>query len=107
MTERNKIIKLLRDGALAQEITAKLGGDPEVVGYRLEMARTMREAADLLTALDVTPEELERLKMYRHVCKVDCLLEAFNKVVEERDMLRAKCENVRAFGDDGGQHESE
>ena len=101
VTERKKIIKLLCDGALAQEITAKLGGDPEVVGYRLEMARAMREAADLLTALDVTPEELERLKMCRHACKVECLLESFNRVVEERDALRAKCENVRAFENAG------
>lgn len=101
MTERNKIIKLLRDGALTQEIVAKLDGDADAVAYRLEMAQAMREAADLLAALDVTPEELERLKMCRHACKVDCLLEAFNRVVEERDTLRAKCENVRAFENAG------
>lgn len=97
MTERKKIVKTLRDGALTQEIVAKMGGDAEVVAYRLDMARTMREAADLLEALDVTPEELARLKLCRHQCKVDCLLESFNRVVEERDALRLKCENVRAF----------
>ena len=46
---------------------------------------TMKDALTLIKALDVTPEELERLKLCRHECKVDCLLESFNRVVEERD----------------------
>lgn len=52
-----------------------------------DVVRWMDESLALLEALDVTPEELERLKLCRHACKVDCLLEAFNKVVEERDAL--------------------
>lgn len=48
---------------------------------------TMKDALTLIKALDVTPEELERLKLCRHECKVDCLLESFNRVVEERDTL--------------------
>ena len=48
---------------------------------------TMKDALTLIKALDVTPEELERLKLCRHECKVDCLLESFNRVVEERDAL--------------------
>jgi len=47
-----------------------------------------RSALALLEALDVTPEELERLKLCRHNCKIDCLLESYNRVVEERDALR-------------------
>ena len=42
-------------------------------------------AIALLKAQD---EELERLKLCRHNCKIDCLLESYNRVVEERDALR-------------------
>ena len=48
---------------------------------------TLKGALSLIKALDVTPEELERLKLCRHECKVDCLLESFNRVVEEREAL--------------------
>ena len=72
-----------------------LGEDCENCHYGVRFARRWGcdfgklcgDALALLKALDVTPEELERLKLCRHECKVDCLLEAFNKVVEERDAL--------------------
>ena len=48
----------------------------------------MKQACFMLKMLDVTPEELKRLKLCRYECKVDCLLESFNRVVEERDALR-------------------
>lgn len=60
-------------------------------------------ALALLEILDVEPEELERLKLCRHKCKVDCLLEHFNKVVEERDELladRMACRMKEAPGAD-------
>lgn len=41
----------------------------------------------LLEALDVTPEELERLKKCRHECKIDCLLEHYDSIKAERDAL--------------------
>ena len=41
----------------------------------------------LLEALDVTPEELERLKKCRHECKIECLLEHYEKIKAERDAL--------------------
>lgn len=51
----------------------------------------MKEYADnaiaLLKTLDVTPEELERLKKCRHECKIDCLLEHYEKIKAERDAL--------------------
>ena len=51
----------------------------------------MKEYADnaisLLLTLDVTPEELERLKKCRHECKIDCLLEHYEKIKAERDAL--------------------
>ena len=51
----------------------------------------MKEYADnaiaLLKAMDVTPEELERLKKCRHECKIDCLLEHYEKIKAERDAL--------------------
>ena len=49
---------------------------------------------------DVTPEELERLKLCRHNCKIDCLLESYNKVVEERDNLRMKREAMDTEAED-------
>ena len=45
------------------------------------------DALELLNALDVTPEELERLKKCRHECKIDCLLEHYEKIKAERDAL--------------------
>lgn len=38
-------------------------------------------------AENVTPEELERLKKCRHECKIDCLLERYEKIKDERDAL--------------------
>ena len=47
----------------------------------------MADALELIKALDVTPEELERLKKCRHECKIDCLLEHFDEIKAERDAL--------------------
>lgn len=47
----------------------------------------IKDAIDLLEALDVTPEELERLKKCRHECKIDCLLEHYDSIKAERDAL--------------------
>lgn len=50
------------------------------------------DALELLNALDVTPEELERLKKCRHECKIDCLLEHYDAIKAERDALLEKQE---------------
>ena len=77
----------------------------------------MKEYADnaisLLLAMDVTPEELERFKKCRHECKIDCMLEHYEKIKAERDaMLEAQkartCSECRhydinAFTDMGGK----
>ena len=39
------------------------------------------DALALLKAIDVTPEELERLKKCRHDCKIDCLLEKYEHAI--------------------------
>lgn len=49
--------------------------------------RMIEDIRALLKALDVTPEELERLKKCRHKCKIDCLLKEYDRVKEERDAL--------------------
>ena len=54
--------------------------------YELD-AQTAENAIELLKALDVTPEELERLKKCRHECKIDCLLEHYERIKDERDAL--------------------
>lgn len=54
--------------------------------------QTLKDAIVLLKALDVTPEELERLKKCRHECKIDCLLEHYEKIKAERDALLEKQE---------------
>ena len=65
-----------------------------------DVAQWVDEALELMEALNVSPEELERLKLCRHECKVDCLLEHYNKVVEERDALRMKFEAMDAEAED-------
>lgn len=54
-----------------------------------------KDALELLKALDVTPEELERLKKCRHECKIDCLLEHYEKIKDERDALLKAQEPVK------------
>ena len=46
-------------------------------------------------AENVTPEELERLKKCRHECKIDCLLERYEKIKDERDALLKAQEPVK------------
>lgn len=55
----------------------------------------MCDALALLKALDVTPEELERLKMCRAECKIDCLLEHYNKIKDELDAMKKAQESVK------------
>lgn len=43
---------------------------------------------DAFAMLKAQSEELDRLKLCRHNCKIECLLEEYNKVVAERDALR-------------------
>ena len=62
-------------------------------GLCIEDCRSAVEWLDNAIALLKTQEEeLERLKLCRHNCKVDCLLESYNRVVEERDALRKERE---------------
>ena len=49
--------------------------------------KMLDDVVALLEAMDVTPEELERLKKCRHECKIDCLLEHYEKIKAERDAL--------------------
>lgn len=55
-----------------------------------DVAQWADDVLELMEALDVSPEELERLKLCRLDCKVDCLLEQNNKDVTERDELLMK-----------------
>lgn len=57
-------------------------------GTCFTMDKMHRDALALLKALDVTPEELERLKMCRAECKIDCLLEHYDKVKDELDAMK-------------------
>ena len=43
---------------------------------------------DALALLKAQSEDLDRLKLCRHECKIECLLDEYNKVVAERDALR-------------------
>lgn len=47
----------------------------------------MRSAHDLIAALDVTPDELKRLKKCRHECKIDCLLEKHDDLIEKHNSM--------------------
>lgn len=49
---------------------------------------------DALALLKAQSEELDRLKLCRHNCKIECLLDEYNKVVAERDALREAQEPV-------------
>lgn len=64
-----------------------------------------KDALALLEALDVTPEELDRLKLCRHNCKIDCLLESYNRVVDERDALLKAQEPVKPTLENGNDGE--
>lgn len=66
----------------------------------------MYDAIALLKALDVTPEELERLKMCRAECKIDCLLEHYNNVKDELDaMEKAQEPRVITIADFENNHD--
>lgn len=69
-----------------------------------DIAQWADDALELMEALDVSPEELERLKLCRHNCKIDCLLESYNKVVEERDKLLMKHEALDEEAEAAQQH---
>ena len=70
--------------------------------YAYVKADVLENALALLKALDVTPEELERLKMCRAECKIDCLLEHYNKIKDELDAVKKAQEPVKPvwLGDD-------
>lgn len=54
-----------------------------------EGIKMAHEAADAIAALQAENaekgKEIERLKKCRHECKIDCLLEEYNRVKAERD----------------------
>lgn len=50
--------------------------------------------ADAIALLKAQSGELDRLKLCRHNCKIECLLDEYNKVVAERDALRKAQEPV-------------
>lgn len=88
MFNRDEIIKALECCSyLDRPICAECPEDGPGFGFACR-DDLMKQACFMLKMLDVTPEELKRLKLCRHECKVDCLLESFNRVVEERDALR-------------------
>lgn len=69
-----------------------------------KIAQWVDETIALLNELDVTPDELDRLKRCRHECKIDCLLEHYNRVVEERDKLLMKHEAMDEEAEEAQQH---
>lgn len=88
MDKREKVIEGLR---WALDNTVDPINDFRFAGYDGSIVMLnepiIKDAIDLLEALDVTPEELERLKKCRHECKIDCLLEHYNNIKAERDAL--------------------
>lgn len=59
-------------------------------------ATVCKEALGLIKAIDVAPEELERLKKCRHACKIECLLEHYDAIKAQRDeLLKWKEDRVR------------
>lgn len=87
MDKREKVLKGLK---ICKEESKLCFGESEC-GYQSVFPRCWitlaADALELLKALDVTPEELERLKKCRHECKIDCLLEHYEKIKAERDAL--------------------
>lgn len=87
MDKREKVLKGLE---ICKEESKLCFGESEC-GYQSYFPRCWitlaADALALLKALDVTPEELERLKKCRHECKIDCLLEHYEKIKAERDAL--------------------
>ena len=51
--------------------------------------------ANAIALLKAQDAELERLKNCRAECKIECLLDEYNKVVAERDALRKAQEPVK------------
>ena len=97
MVDQEKVIKGLElctgNGSFAECISKDyqfIGGS--IDGSCIEML--MYNALVMLKTLDVTPEELERLKMCRAECKIDCLLEHYNKVKDELDAMKKAQEPV-------------
>lgn len=79
MTDREKVVKGLECCA-HEEI-----GDCDNCPYNENTPHCdiamMRDAIAMLKAIDVTPEEMERLKKCRHECKIDCLLEKYEQAL--------------------------
>jgi hypothetical protein len=89
MMDREKVIKGLEWCMNEKHDCDREKGCPyENEGEDIECKYALhRDALALLKTLDVTPEELERLKKCRHECKIDCLLEHYDKIKAERDAL--------------------
>lgn len=90
MVDREKVIKGLECCMVGDDHSPKCELCPyATVGD--DTCQTMddlfADALVLLKALDVTPDELERLKMCRAECKIDCLLEHYNNVKDELDAM--------------------
>lgn len=89
MIDRNKVVEGLECCARSKSLD-KCDQCPyffDCLGEAGACARIASEALELIKILDVTPEELERLKLCRHECKIDCLLESYNRVVEGYNRL--------------------
>ena len=65
-------------------------------------ADILDQAIEMIEALDVTPEELERLKKCRHDCKIECLLKEYDRVKNERDARLVTYEDFHSEREDGG-----
>lgn len=57
MTEQEKMIEKLRSGANTHDIAAKISGDPGAAAYHVSMARTMRDAAEMIEQM-FTPSQV-------------------------------------------------
>ena len=55
--------------------------------FAMIQAAELRERLRMYENHGVMPDELERLKKCRHECKIDCLLEEYDKRKTEHDML--------------------
>lgn len=67
-------------------------GFPNIVSHTY--VKALSSIDDALALLKAQSEELDRLKLCRHNCKIECLLDEYNKVVAERDALRKAQEPV-------------
>ena len=91
MIDREKVIKGLECcGYMDRPNCADCPEDGPGLGYACR-DDLMKKALALLKAQS---EELDRLKLCRHNCEIECLLDEYNKVVAERDALRKAQEPV-------------